>query len=164
MDGFQERMMDISENLQHADDVSRVAQIQSAMLTQQTQKRMSELLLDLGREWGQRDEWVRVEFSGGSSESGASINPGLDVTYGGEGGTWSSPTFSIATVCNADRVEVTVSDGHWDSVANVHGNWGTWTDQRLVYQGDVRTPVIRRRLQEAFLPWYKEVVTHGYSS
>ncbi|RIV18570.1 hypothetical protein D2Q93_13875 [Alicyclobacillaceae bacterium I2511] len=163
MDEFHEQRAHIREDFLQMEDANRVAQIQAAMVTQQTQKRMGELLLDLGGVWAQGDDQIGVEFTGGLEDTMPGIPEGLDVTYGRLGGTWISPKFSVTTTCTANHVEVMVSDGHWDSAANVHGNWATWTDQRRVYQGDIRMPVLRRRLQEAFLSWYKQAVSHGHT-
>jgi hypothetical protein len=54
-----------------------------------------------------------------------------------------------------DQVELQASDGKWDAASNVHGAWGEWSDEKILYSGPLDESNIRRAVSAAFLHWYQ---------
>jgi hypothetical protein len=64
--------------------------------------------------------------------------------------------FMVSAKCpEPDQVELQASDGKWDAASNVHGAWGEWSDEKLLYSGPLDESKIRRAVSAAFLHWYQ---------
>ncbi|QSO50256.1 hypothetical protein JZ785_14920 [Alicyclobacillus curvatus] len=66
--------------------------------------------------------------------------------------------FAVTADCSQGDVKLNVSDGNWEEVQGLMGNWAHWTDQKQVYSGPADESRIRKSLKKQFLTWYQSVL------
>ncbi|QQE79346.1 hypothetical protein [Alicyclobacillus sp. SO9] len=121
--------------------------------TQRTEKQMKELLYAISKDLTSNDK----------SDDGSHLvqtdakAPGFEILFVSHGGHNPTP-FSVTATCKGSNVELQISDGKWESIPNVSGNWGHWADTKTAYSGPVNESKIYKVITESFLTWYKKVL------
>lgn len=67
---------------------------------------------------------------------------------------WKVKEFAVSATCKKGKIEVTVTDGQWERMANQLGSWADWTDTKTVYSGKLVEAKIIEALEREFLSWY----------
>jgi hypothetical protein len=117
----------------------------------QTRKAVADLLKRICADFVHGDEQLQV------IDEGQQLSPGY-VVMDTAVPSYRALSFAVSGECQANHVEILVSDQKWRQVNNFVGNWGNWTDQETVYSGDLDETAIRKKVETAFLDWYQEVL------
>ncbi len=72
---------------------------------------------------------------------------------------WKVKTFALTANCASDKIEVSISDGHWEQAPNRMGNWADWSDEKSVYSGPLEERRLRESVQRQFKKWYERVLS-----
>ncbi|MDQ0188855.1 hypothetical protein JI721_12340 [Alicyclobacillus cycloheptanicus] len=114
-------------------------------ITQETKNAMHDLLHQFADDALQNDEHLAKQPTPVDSVS-------VSIAY--ENHSNLVPLFQVTAACHEDQVDISITDGHWEDVPGLLGNWGNWTDQTTVYAGPFDAHRIRKALESAFLKWY----------
>lgn len=129
-------------------DTKRKEQIVSSQLHKETAiatREVKQLLQNLGHHLAATDDNLAVLESD---------NPGIQVHYI-KSGMHNPEPFNVTATCTGNQVEVQVSDGKWQNIPNTSGNWGHWSDSKVLYSGDVDEEKITDVVSKAFINWYE---------
>ncbi len=72
---------------------------------------------------------------------------------------WNVKTFVLSAKCASDKIEVSVSDGHWEQAPNIMGNWADWADVLAVYSGPLEEHKLRGSIEKQFKKWYERTLS-----
>lgn len=151
-------MTDVQNEMQHLRDEQNVFLLEEEQQTakakeekDQTRKVISDMLKKICQDFMKGDNQLQI------IDEGQELSPGY-VIMDTEVPTYRALSFAVSGECQANHVEILVSDQKWRQVNNFVGNWGNWTDQETVYAGIIDEAAIRHKLESAFLTWYQAVL------
>lgn len=149
MSDYEREMHDIRQSAEAGMMAQQAASERTEEQTKQLKQAVVPLLKRIAKALAEGDKRLSIQ-----SPTDGSVGFILSLTTKTAGVT---TPFLVTAQCTDTDVTLTVTDGKWEEVGGVMGNWAHWTDQREVYKGPLNEGHIERTLRKAFLPWYESM-------
>ncbi len=115
--------------------------------TDEMKKKLPSVLAAIGQNLASGDEKLQLKQPADGTEGFTIVMPADDF--------WRVKEFAVSATCEKATVQLTVTDGQWERMANQLGSWADWTDAKMVYSGKLVESKIAEVLEREFLSWYR---------